>query len=568
MLLLPNQKSTYPIEPGVYRMLDKNSHIIYIGKAKNLRNRLSNYFDSSKKSPRISLMINDIAQIEITTTATENDALILEQKLINKIKPKFNIIFRDDKSYPFISISKHNYPKVYITREKKIDLKKENLFGPYPKREEAYKNLEIVQKIFKIRTCTDNEFAHRSRPCILHDIGKCLGPCVKQDDPIMERQYKENIINAKNLLNGNVKLTISKIKEEMEINAATLDFEAAAKNRDMIQEIESLTDNQNIYSIKEGNALVFNYVKGSDVYLGYAQVIEGVPQKIFNYIVPKEFKDLSIEELLERYIDSEIISKMNIEEKENTQLPKIKIITPLVLDNLFYKYQYTHLDTREKSWLNLVESNLKLISGENDRIKEQQNNTLNSIEKIFNNNVVDIDCIDISHFNGEATYGGKIRWTINITDNTEIWDLKSGQLDKNNYRLSRFDDNLIDDISHMRQTVEKIYHGNNDFPDILIIDGDKPQMDAAFSALQHKNITKPFILMSSAKGIERKKGDEIFHIHPDSYALINQQYMVKGELALPKNHPVRLLFQNLQDKAHNFSNSAREKRMLKDRFEH
>ena len=548
MILLPKQKENYPTEPGVYRMMDKQEKIIYIGKAKNLKNRLTTYFDRSKKSPRIQLMVEEIVTIEVTTTATENDALMLEQKLINKIKPKYNIIFRDDKSYPFISLTKHSFPKIYITREKKFDLKKENLFGPYPKREDAYKNVEFVQKIFKLRTCTDNEFLHRSRPCVLHEIGKCSAPCVKKDNPQFVRQYQEDINNAKSLLEGNIKLTISKIKEEMELNATCQDFEAAAKNRDMIVALKGLTDNQNIYSIKEDNGLVFNYVQGERTLLGFAEIVEGVPQKIFNYEVADKFKDFAIDELLERYIDNEILNR-----------GITKIVSPIILPNLFYKYQHTHLDERQKGWLKLVKSNLELIAGETTRRVQNKDQAVTELESIFIPEVVNIDCIDISHFGGEATYGGKIRWKVES-------DKTGGNLDKSYYRLSRFDDNLIDDVLHMEQTVNKIYHGNEDMPDILIIDGDRPQLDAAFRGLKDKGITKPYILMCSAKGVARKKGDEMFYIHPSSAKLIHSSYLQAELLTLPKDHKVRLLFQNLQDKAHNFSNSAREKRMSKDRF--
>jgi excinuclease ABC subunit C len=520
MILLPNQKSTYPLEPGVYRMTDKNQKIIYIGKAKNLRNRLTNYFDKSKKSSRIELMIKDIATIEVTTTATENDALMLEQKLITKLKPKYNIIFRDDKSYPFIALSKHKFPKIYITREKKLDLKKDNLFGPYPKREDAYKNIEFVQKIFKIRTCTDNELAHRSRPCVMHEIGKCSAPCVKQNDENFIKSYSDDISNAKNLLQGNIKLTISKIKEEMEVNSALLDFEAAAKNRDMINSLKGLNENQNIYSIKEDNLMVFNYFVGEKTYLGYAQVIEGIPQKIFNYEVGDELSGFSIEELLERYIDLQMVD-MQVQ----------KIITPMALDNLFYKSQHSHLDQQQKGWLKLVKSNLELIAGDELRKTNQQDQTVVALKQIFSTPIKSIDCIDISHFSGEATYGGKIRWSVVAG---------VGQLDKGAYRLSRFDDRLIDDVLHMGQTVEKIYHADVDFPDILIIDGDKPQMEAAYNGLKNKGLEKDYILMCSSKGVERKKGAETFYVHPKCISLINPQYMKKDILTLPKSDLVRL----------------------------
>lgn len=373
MILLPNDKTNYPINPGIYRMLDVNEHIIYIGKAKNLKKRLTSYFNSSTKSTRIKQMVAEIKSIDITSTATENDALILEQKLINKLKPKYNIIFRDDRSYPFIALSKHKFPKIHITREKSQYFKSEHLYGPYSRREEANKNIEFVQKIFKLRTCTDNELSHRSRACMLHSIGKCSAPCMNKD------------------------------------SVEFVEGEAARKG-----------------------------------------------------------------------------------EKDNLVIDLLKIIFPYNLTNL--------------------------------------------------------DFIDISHFGGEATYGGKIRWS-----------LSTGVLDKKGYRLAKFDENKIDDIYHMNKTVEKIYHDETDSPSILLIDGDKPQMNAAFKALKAKGLSNKVLLMCSAKGSARIKGDEKFFIHPNSIDWVNPEYIRDDELNLAKNNVVRLFFQNLQDNAHDFSNGARRK---------
>ena len=225
MRLEPQSKATYPINPGVYRMLNSQDKIIYIGKAKNLQKRLGSYFDTSTKSTRIKIMVSEIRAIEVTTTETENDALVLEQKLISKIKPKYNIIFRDDKSYPFISLSKHEFPKIYFTREKNTKGIKDNLFGPYPKREYAYKNLEFVQKIFKIRTCSDNEFSHRSRACMLHSIGKCSAPCMNKSSPVFREEYDYSVSQATKILKGQVSSTLQSLNQKMNEYSKNFQYE-------------------------------------------------------------------------------------------------------------------------------------------------------------------------------------------------------------------------------------------------------------------------------------------------------------------------------------------------------
>lgn len=547
MKLEPAKKSTYPTNPGVYRMLNDKDIIIYIGKAKNLQKRLASYFDKSAKSTRIKMMVADIKSIEVTITQTENDALILEQKLINKIKPKYNIIFRDDKSYPFISLSNHPYPKIFFTREKNVRHIRDNLFGPYPKGEAAYKNLEFIQKVFKLRTCTDNEFAHRSRPCMLHSIGKCSAPCMNKDSGVFTQEYQYSVSQAKKILNGQINPTLQSLNQKMNEYSKNLQYEEAAQMRDMMTSLKELNNNQTIYSLNEENVLVFNYFQmNQKIYLGHAKVMDGLPQEIFYIEIKNELKDFSIEELLTTYIEHEL---------EKTGL--LKIISPIQLPDLFYDHVGKKHTKQQDDWLLLVKTNLEKTFEENSRKNVHQENTLAQIHEIFIPDVFSLECIDISHFQGEATYGGKVRWSIKGNE---------GNLDKNKYRLAKFDDNKIDDIKHMYETVNTIYHTETDLPSILIIDGDKPQMQAAYKALKEKNLKKDFILLSSAKGVSRKKGVEIIHVHPSCQHLINPLYLEEGILKLPCENHFRLLLQHLQDTAHNFSNSARKKKMSKDRF--
>lgn len=547
MNLEPNKKSTYPQQPGVYRMLDENNKIIYIGKAKNLQKRLGSYFDKSTKSSRIKIMVSDIKSIEVTVTASENDALILEQKLINKVKPKYNIIFRDDKSYPFIALSKSNYPKIYFTREKSTKNISDNLFGPYPKQEYAFKNMEFIQRIFKLRTCTDNELSHRSRPCMLHSIGKCSAPCMNKDNEEFSKEYQYNVTQAKKLLKGDVKSTTESLTEKMMHYSENFQYEAAGRMRDMIVSLNQLSNNQTIYSINEENLLVFNYILINEkIYLGYTTVIDGIPQEVFYLEIKEELKDYSIEELLTTYIENEV---------EKTGL--LKIVSPIELPNLFYSYIGKKYTKQQKDWLLLVVNNLEKIFEENSRKSVQQENTLQVLKEIFIPQVFSVECIDISHFQGEATYGGKINWTIKNNE---------GSLNKSRYRLAKIEGKKIDDVEHMYQTVEKIYHTDTDMPTILIIDGDRPQLEAAYKALKEKDLKKDYILLSSAKGVSRKKGVEVIHIHESCLHLIHPMYVKENILMLPTNNSFRLLLQHLQDTAHNFSNSAREKKMSKDRF--
>lgn len=535
-MIIKPRSTSYPKNPGVYRMLDINKNIIYIGKAKNLNNRLKSYFDSSEKSFKTQKMVTHVDSIEITITDNENEALILEQKLINQIKPKYNIIFRDDKSYPFISFTKHKYPKIHIIREKDKDFKSENYFGPYSKKEDAVKNLEFIQKHFNIRTCTDNELAHRSRPCILHSIGKCSGPCVYQSQE-ETKNYRQSVSNAKKLLSGDTKSLVKELNKEMAHAAESMNYERAAALRDTISALKDLENPQKIYDPQQEDAVVFNMFE--DKYIGYTEIIKGIPQKIYSEAITFAVKDNSPEEVMSSYVDKIMLTKSN----------KITVVLPFKINNFFFDCIDTNYTDKQKAWLRLVESNLELISGERSRGQEKEKGYILALQDIFLNSIQTIDFIDISHFSGEATYGGKIRWN-------------AGSLEKEQYRLVKFEDNKVDDILHINQTVEKIYHSN--VPNILIIDGDKPQMQAAYKALQ--KLGKDTILLCSAKGRERKRGQERFYIHPSSLQYINPEYIEEGELILGKMEILRNLFQYLQDKAHDFSNKARKQKMDKTRF--
>lgn len=543
MKLQPYDFDNYPENPGVYRMLDNQEQILYIGKAKNLRKRLTDYFDNSPKAPRIVLMVSKIAAIEVTVTITEDEALVLEQKLINKIKPRYNVLLKDDKGYPFIGLSKHTYPRIFISREKHTKHLKDDLFGPYPRSDNAYHHLDYIQKAFQIRTCTDTEFAHRSRPCILHSIGKCSAPCTKKSETF-ETIYHEDVEQAKRILKGDIRQTIKSLKDKMMQHSDALEFEQAAKLRDTIQKLEHLPEKQKVYSTSEENLFVFACHSSEEkLHLAYARILDGVIQQIHTYDICLE-EHIDITEAFTRYIEQE----MKLQER-------LPVVVPYTLPELFHPHHVARTKN-EKNWIALIQENLKVQSHEQKRHQIRAQTIIQRLSEVFAISIHSIDFIDISHFGGEATYGGKIRWSVKEN---------RGLLDKPHYRLSRFDDEQIDDLLHMEQTVEKIYHTQEDMPSILIIDGDTAQMQAAWQGLKDKNVHT--LLMCSAKGVSRKKGSEIFYIHPDSFSLIKEGYLRENMLELKKNDVLRQHIQFLQDTAHNFSNSARKKKMSKERFE-
>lgn len=258
-----------PPLPGVYRFLDKNGAPLYVGKAANLKKRVNSYFHNRRNSPRIQLMLNAMQDIEITVAASEHEALLLENNLIKSLKPKYNILFRDGKTYPKLLFSTHPFPRVYFSRAPN---EKGESFGPFPDSGAVRETIRIVQRIFRLRTCADTVFANRGRPCLLHGIGRCSAPCVNAITPA---QYAADVRAAKNLLNGDARGVENALRQTMENAAEKLEFEKAAAARDRLKTLavmrakhfadspgETDADYAGAYCDKDGACVVVATVRG------------------------------------------------------------------------------------------------------------------------------------------------------------------------------------------------------------------------------------------------------------------------------------------------------------------
>ena len=232
-----------PNAAGVYRMIAADDSVLYVGKAVNLKRRVSSYFQKTDHSPRIKLMIKQIARVEITLTRNEAEALILENNLIKSLSPKYNILFRDDKSYPYLMMSGHEFPQLAYFRG--TPKKPNQYFGPYPNGYAVRDSIEILQKVFRLRTCEDSVFAHRDRPCLLAQINRCSAPCMGAVSP---EEYGEQVRHAVAFLNGKTAHLMKDLEQKMLQAAEALDFEAAAKWRDQIQALGTMQSKQFIDS--------------------------------------------------------------------------------------------------------------------------------------------------------------------------------------------------------------------------------------------------------------------------------------------------------------------------------
>ena len=247
--------------PGIYKMLDVSGVIIYIGKAKNIRKRVATYFTDSPKDNKTSSMIKLVDSIEFTVTRSELESLILEHNLIKNYKPKYNIIFRDDKSFPFLKIDeKHKFPQLAFYRGTRNN--QDSLYGPYPSSSSVRTAINQLQKIFKVRTCDDSYFSNRSRPCLQYQIDRCTAPCV---DLISEDDYRKDLSNIKYFLKGKDKKVIKNLINEMDISSANLNYEKAAIIRDQLSKLKDI-EAQQIVSLPSGNFDVIALVIKEDKY--------------------------------------------------------------------------------------------------------------------------------------------------------------------------------------------------------------------------------------------------------------------------------------------------------------
>ncbi|WP_077286464.1 excinuclease ABC subunit UvrC [Cognaticolwellia aestuarii] len=523
-------------QAGVYRMYDINQTVIYVGKAKHLKKRLASYFRKDVGSNKTRALVKQITAIDVTVTHTEGEALILENNYIKKYQPKYNILLRDDKSYPYLLITDHKHPKLGLHRGgKKV---KGDYFGPYPTVGAVWESLRLMQKIFPLRQCEDSYYRARSRPCLQYQLGRCSAPCV---DKISPEDYQKQVQLAKLFLKGKSSTVIEHLVDNMESASKTLNFELAAKYRDQIATLRKVQQQQFVSgSVAEMDVIGLHRHKSQAcIHLLFVREQKILGSKSYFPTVPIDTSD---EEIISAFISQHYIgNELNL-----GAIPK-EIIIPSAIDNqqdivqvissqAEREVKLSHNVRSERAqYLKLACTNAATALMTRNSHKESMQARFSALNEVFElpNGISRIECFDISHTMGQQTVAS------NVVFNQE------GPL-KSDYR--RYNVHGItpgDDYAAMAFALDKRYSkviSEEKMPDIIFIDGGKGQLSKAEDFFAGIDKVKTPLLVGVAKGESRKPGLETL-ILAGSHQLIS----------LPATSPALHLVQHIRDESHRFA---------------
>ncbi|MFZ3041576.1 MAG: excinuclease ABC subunit UvrC [Thiobacillus sp.] len=519
-----------PTLPGVYRMTDAAGTVLYVGKAKDLKKRVTSYFQKTDQSPRIRLMLKSVDHIDTTVTRTEAEALLLENNLIKGLKPRFNILFRDDKSYPYLLLTGHRFPRLAYFRG--TPKKHDQTFGPYPNSFAVRESIQLLQKVFQLRTCEDTVFTNRSRPCLLHQIKRCSAPCVKRITP---EAYARDVSAAAQLLHGEASALTELITEQMNAAAAALDFETAALLRDRLRMLATVREKQFVDTTGgEADADVVAVAEAGGVIAVNLTMIRGGRHLGDRSFFPQHGEGATPAEALEafigqHYLDHPIPARILISEAIETDA-----LEALLSEQAGKKVSLLHRVTGErKVWIGMAQANARLSAARRSADRANQSQRFAALRDTLGLPALNrIECFDISHTMGEATIASCVVY--------EGDDLKKS--DYRRYNITGITPG--DDYAAMRAALTKRFRKsveeNGVLPDLLLIDGGKGQISSAVEAMAELGLSD-VLLLGVAKGEARKPGLETL-IFADG-----------RELKLAKDHPGFHLIQQVRDEAHRFA---------------
>ena len=534
-----------PQKPGVYQMLDVSGTVLYVGKARNLKSRVTSYFRASGLSTKTMALVARIHDVEITLTASETEALLLEQSLIKKLRPPYNIVLRDDKSYPYIYLTDHVYPRLAFHRGAKR--KTGRYFGPFPSASAVRESINILQRLFQLRQCEDSYFKNRSRPCLQHQIGRCSAPCVQLVAP---EAYADDVRHAVMFLDGRNDVILEEFKTAMEEASGKLEFERAVKFRDQIKQLRKIQEQQYVHAAS-GDVDVFAVALASGAACVQGMFIRG--GRLLGHRTWFPRNELAVEgaELLdaflaqyyfgggEREIPKAIVLSHPIDDAQ--------LIEEALREQAGHRVEITSgVRSQRARWLDMAQQNAKLSL--DSYLADKQNVLARFVDLQEALALEDLperlECFDISHSSGEATVASCV-----------VFD-SNGPL-KSDYRRFNIEGVAAgDDYGAMNQALRRRYErlksGDGVLPDILVIDGGPGQLNQAREVLADLQVEGVQIL-GIAKGTTRKPGLETIYLGD------------QGEVPIPPNSGAMHLLQHIRDEAHRFAITGHRTRRGKAR---
>ena len=542
--------------PGVYRMYGESDNILYVGKAKNLKARVSSYFSKSGLSIKTQSLVKKIASIEITITASETEALILEQNLIKQLKPPYNILLRDDKSYPYIYLATDKpFPSLSMKRAKTLG-KVGRYFGPFPSSGSVRESLNLLEKLFKVRQCQESFYKNRSRPCLQYQIKRCKAPCV---GAVSQEEYAQDVRYVEMFLQGKSPEIIQNLIKQMEQAAEQLNFEKAAELRDQIEHLRHVQESQSAESGRYDLDVVALIMATGALVVSMLIIRQGRVLGHKNYF-PKLSLDLSEQEMMESFIAQYYLGQtagggvqrdMPREVVLSCELANKEVVEAAIYEALEHKLKFSSKVKQAKAqWLKMAMMNADNALKTHLADKQQMFHRFDALAVLLNldERPKRMECFDISHSSGEKTVGSCVVFNEN------------GPL-KSDYRYFNIDGiESGDDYAAMRQTLERRYRnlkpGDEKWPDLVIIDGGKGQLNLALDVFDKLNLQQLKVI-GVAKGVTRKPGFETL--------LVPQADNVLKAIDCDSDNPGLHLIQQIRDEAHRFAITGHRARRDKTR---
>ncbi len=537
-------------KPGVYRMLDEAGDVLYVGKARNLKKRVSSYFAKTRLPSKARAMVRRIRNVEVTVTQSESEALLLEQTLIKRLEPPYNVVFRDNKTYPFIHLSDHpEFPRLSFYRGSRKE--PGQFFGPFPSAYAARQSLTILQRLFTLRTCEDSFFENRTRPCLEHQIKRCSAPCVGKID---RESYAEDTHHAVMFLEGRNRAVLEEFTDAMNQASTSLDYETAARKRDQIAWLQKIQEQQGVYT-SDGDLDVLAVRTGPGLACVHGLFVRGgllIGQKSW---FPRDSLQQQAADVLESFVAQYYLGGAGMDIPQiiitEQKLEVADLLADVLTDQAGRKVKIlSQVRGRRRRWLETAAENASAQLSARLSRKQTVVERMMALQDLLELDELPerLECFDISHSSGEATSASCV-----------VFDSNGPK--KSDYR--RFNIEGVkegDDYGAMRQALTRRYarlsRGEGQMPKILVIDGGPAQVSVAVQVLAEFGIAcglDGITIIGVSKGPGRRPGLESFTLGDGS------------ELKIDPHSPAMHLLLHLRDEAHRFALGGHRQRRQKAR---